>query len=246
MRIVRSPLLILLLSVALASPLLAQAPAQTPGVALGIVVTADRASLGSTAVSAGESVYSGDFLSTGENGSLQLRIGQLSLQLEASSSMHVYTAPYGAVVELNGGSVIYTTPGGKQNAVIVANDVRVTPDVTQPDLGRVTIENPCEVTVYSQRGQAIAQSGKESHLIEQGAAYHVRAENKISYRQYLSPDDNDYHRYHDHEPCAPAYLTHSHLPVAAAGSHFVMASAVIIGAGVGIGVYKSLESPDKP
>jgi hypothetical protein len=246
MSIVRSPLFALLLSVALASPLLAQTPAQTPGVALGIVVTADRASLGNTAVSAGESVYSGDYLSTDDNGSLQLRMGQLSLQLEASSSMHVYTAPYGAVVELNRGSVIYTTPGGKQNVVIVANDVRVTPDVTQPDLGRVTIENPCEVTVYSQRGQANAQSGKESHVIEQGAAYHVRAENKISYRQYLSPDDSDYHHYHDHEPCAPLYLTHGHLPVAGGSSHFLLVAAGAIGVGTGIGVYKALESPDKP
>jgi len=228
----------------LASPLLAQSQPGAP--ALGLIVKASVASVGNAPTSEGASIYSGDYLSTGDNGSLLLRMGPLSLELEASSGAHVYRSPYGAVVELNHGSVIYTAPGGSQNLVIVAADVRVTPDIAQPDMGRVTIDNPCEVSVYSQRGQASVLVGKESRLVEQGKAYRVRAENQISYRQYLSPDDTDYHRYHEHEPCAPLDMTHGHLPLAPAQSHFLLVTAALIGAGTGVAVWKVLESPDKP
>jgi len=241
----RSPLLlVLILSLGLASPLLAQAQAQNP--ALGIIVRSSQASIGNAAASDGASIYSGDYLSTEDNGSLLVRVGALSVELESSSALHIYRAPYGAVLELNHGSVIYTTPGGRENLVIVASDVRITPDASLADLGRVTIENPCEILVYSQRGQADAKAGRETHLVEEGKAYRVRAENRISYREYLSPDDADYHRYHEHEPCAPPEMLHTHFPAAPAQSHFLLATAVLIGVGGGIGVYKALESPDKP
>jgi len=241
----RSPLLLaLILSLGLASPLLAQTQPQNP--ALGIIVRSTQASIGNAAASDGASIYSGDYLSTEDNGSLLVRVGALSVELESSSGLHIYRAPYGAVIELNRGSVIYTTPGGKENLVIVASDVRITPDASLADFGRVTIENPCEITVYSQRGQANAKAGKETHLVEEGKAYRVRAENRISYREYLSPEDADYHRYHEHEPCAPLETLHTHFPAAPAQSHFLLATAVLIGVGGGIGVYKAMESPDKP
>jgi hypothetical protein len=233
-----------LLAAVLGSPLLAQEQAPTP--ALGIIVRSTNAFIDNAATSEGASVYSGDYLSTQENGALQLRVGALSLQLEASSAVHIYRAPYGAVVELNRGSVIYTTPGGNENLVIVGLDVRVTPDTTQPDLGRVSVEDPCEVKVYSQRGQAHVQSGKESKQVEQGKAYRVRAENKISYREYLSPDASDYHRYHEHVPCAAADTLHARAPIAPAQSHFVLLAGTVAGIVSTIAVYKGMESPDHP
>jgi len=226
------------------SPVFAQSQAQAP--ALGMIVKAVDASIGSAAASDGASIYSGDELSTSDKGSLLLRVGPLSLELEASSGVHIYRAPYGAVVELNHGSVIYTTPGGNQNIVIVASDVRVTPDVTLPDLGRVSMDNPCEITVHSQRGKANVLVGRESRIVEESKAYRVRAENHISYRKYLSPDDSDYHNYHEHEPCAPLEMVQGHAPIAAGQSRFLLVSAALIGAGTGIGVWKAFESPDKP
>ena len=234
-----------LLASVLGSPLLAQEQAPTP--ALGIIVRATNAFIGNAATSEGASIYSGDYLSTQENGALQLRVGALSLQLEASSAVHIYRAPYGAVVELNRGSVVYTTPGGNENLVIVGLDVRVTPDTTQAGLGRVSVEDPCEVKVYSQRGQAHVQSGKESKLVEQGKAYRVRAENKISYREYLSPDASDYHRYHEHVPCAAFETAHAHGgPIAPAQSHFLLLAGTVAGIVTTIAVYKGIESPDHP
>jgi hypothetical protein len=235
----------LILSIVLALPLLAQTQSLA-GPAMGVVVKSNGGSIGRLGTSEGSSVYSGDYLSTDDNGLLMVRVGKISLELESSSAMHIYTAPYGAVVELNRGSLVYNTPGGNVNVVIVAADVRVTPDVSGPDLGRVSIENPCEITVYSQRGQANAKVGDETHVVEESKAYRVRAENKISYREYLSPDASDYHRYHDHEPCAAADMVHGHLPIAPGQSRFLLISASLIGLGTGLGVWKAMESPSRP
>jgi len=160
--------------------------------------------------------------------------------------VHIYSAPYGAVVELNHGSVLYTTPGGQQNLVIVASDVRVTPTIANADSGRVTMDDPCDITVYSQNGEANVQVGSENRTVEQGKAYRVHAENELNYRKYLSPDADDYHHYHEHTPCAAAVIPPGHAPVAAASSHFLQVAAGAAGAGVGIAIWKIMESSDRP
>lgn len=219
---------------------------QTQGIALGLVAKAQNAQVGNAPLTEGSTIYSGDYLSTGNEGSLLIRIGPLSLNLETSSAVHVYRTPYGAIVELDQGSVVYTTPGTGENIVVVANDVRVTPAVSIADLGRVSINDPCNVTVYSQRGQADVKSGSESHFVEEGKAYRVRGENEVSYRQYVSPADSDYHNYHGHKPCAPIEMVHGHSPIAAGQSRFLLVTGVLVGAATGIGVWKALESPNRP
>ena len=147
---------------------------QTRSAALGMVVKAENAQVDKAPASEGSTIYSGDYLSTDNGGSLLLRVGTLSLNLESASGAHIYRTPYGAIVELDEGSVVYTTAGNKENIVVVANDVRITPVLSAADLGRVSINDPCNVTVYSQRGQANVQSGSESHYVEEGKAYRVR------------------------------------------------------------------------
>jgi hypothetical protein len=222
------------------------AASQNQGPALGLVAKAQDAKVGNTAVTDGATIYSGDYLSTDQNGSLLLRIGALSLELQGASSMHIYSAPYGAIAELDSGTVVYTTPGNNQNVVIVADDVRVTPFLSVPDLGRVSINDPCNMTVFSQRGQASVQTGSESRVVEEGKSYRVRGENEISYRKYVSPDANDYHDYHGHKPCAPIEMAKGHAPIAAGQSRFLLVTGIVVGTATGIGVWKALESPDRP
>lgn len=226
------------------SAVLAQTAPQTP--ALGLVAQAAQAKIGNAEASQGASIYSGDFLSTGNNGSLLVRVGALAFQLQPNSSLHIYRAPYGAVAELNSGTVVYTTSAGPQNLVIVASDVRVTPNLAYSDFGRVSMDDPCDLTVYSQRGDVNVKVGSESRTVEEGKAYRVRAENSLEYTKYLSPDADDYHKYHVHRPCAPLDLTSGHAPIAPANSHFLLATAVLLGVGGGIAVWKAWESPDAP
>lgn len=219
---------------------------QTRSAALGMVVKAENAQVDKAPASEGSTIYSGDYLSTDNGGSLLLRVGTLSVNLESASGAHIYRTPYGAIVELDEGSVVYTTAGNKENIVVVANDVRITPVLSAADLGRVSINDPCNVTVYSQRGQANVQSGSESHYVEEGKAYRVRGQNEVSYRQYVSPDDTDYHNYHMHKACAPVEMVKGHAPIAAGQSRFLLVTGAVAGAATGIAVWKALESPARP
>jgi hypothetical protein len=142
--------------------------------------------------------------------------------------------------------VVYTTPGTQENIVIVASDVRVTPVLSLADLGRVSMVNPCEITVYSQRGQVNVQVGSESHLIEEAKAYRVRAMYELSYRKYLSPDASDYHDYHDHRPCAPLEMAKGKPPIFPGQSRFLYVAAGVVGIATVWGVDRALESPNRP
>jgi hypothetical protein len=221
-----------------------QTPPANP--ALGLVAKSVSSHIGDVAALDGATVYSGDSLSTEDKGSMLVRVGALSLELQGSTDAHIYRAPYGAVVELNHGTVVYTTPGTQENIVIVASDVRVTPVVALADLGRVSMDTPCEITVYSQRGQVNVQVGSESRLIEETKAYRVRAVYELSYRKYLSPDASDYHDYHDHRPCAPAEMAHGKPPVFAGQSRFTYIAAGVVGIATVVGVDEALESPHRP
>jgi hypothetical protein len=221
---------------------------QTPGTPLGIVGKAVSAHIGNTPVSEGATVYSGDHISTDDSGSLQVNIGKLTVELQANSSAHIYTAPYGAVVELNSGSILYSTPGGGSNVVIVASDVRVTPVLGMADFGRVAIEDKCNVQVQSEKGQADVRVGSEAKTVEQGKSYRVRAENSLSYRDYVSPEANNYHDYHQHSPCAALYQNTKggHLPIAPGQDRFLylaIGTAVVV---TTIPIIKSFESPARP
>jgi hypothetical protein len=224
----------------------AHAQTQTANPPLGLVVRALKAHVGNTTLMDGSTLYSGDFLSTEDGGAVLVRMGSLSLELQGSSAAHVFRTPYGAIAELDRGTAIYTTPGGRENLVIVASDVRVTPVLAVADFGRVTIDDPCNVSVYSQKGQADVQVGSESHFVEEGRAYRVRAENAINYREYVSPEDSDYHNYHAHKPCAPVQMVKGHAPIAPGQSRFLLVASIVVGAATIIAVSEALESPSRP
>jgi len=221
-----------------------QTPPANP--ALGLVAKSVSSHIGDVAALDGATIYSGDALSTEDKGSMLVRVGALSLELQESTAAHIYRAPYGAVVELNQGTVVYTTPGTQENIVIVASDVRVTPVVALADLGRVSMDTPCEITVYSQRGQVNVQVGSESRLIEETKAYRVRAVYELSYRKYLSPDDSDYHDYHDHRPCAPAEMANGKPPIFPGHTPFTYIAAGVVGIATVVAVDEALESPHRP
>jgi len=228
----------------LSVPALAQTPPANP--ALGLVAKSVSGHIGDAASPEGATVYSGDYLYTEDAGSMLVRVGPLSLELQGSTAVHIYRAPYGAIVELNRGTVVYTTPGTQENIVIVASDVRVTPVLLLADLGRVSMDDPCDITVYSQRGQVNVQVGSESHLIEEAKAYRVRAVNELSYRKYLSPDASDYHDFHEHRPCAPVEMAKGKPPIAPGQSRFLYVTVGVVGIATVWGVSEALESPHRP
>jgi hypothetical protein len=245
MKIVRAiSLVFCLLGVCCLAPDRAHAQAASP--ALGIVVKSSAAHIGNAAAADGATVYSGDYLSTEDKGAIQIRVSTLSLELQNNSAAHIYRTPYGAIVELERGTALYTTPGGHENLVIVASDVRATPVLSLPDFGRVSIDDPCKVTVTSLRGQVDVQVGSESRLLEQGKAYRVAAENAISYRDYISPEESDYHNHHEHKPCAVMQTVKGHAPIAPGQNRFLYVAVGTVALIGGLTIPEAFESPSRP
>jgi len=185
---------------------------------LGIVVKSQSANIGNNAATEGETLFSGDLLSTPGGGNLLVRVGSLSFQLEGNSSAYVFRAPYGAIVELVKGSGVYERLDGPQNIVIVASDVRLIPVSSLPGMGRVRMEDPCKISVTVQRGQAAVRVGSETKIIEAGKSYRVSAEYAVSTQEPHSPEADDYHSSHYHRPCAGSQTANGRPPLAAGHS----------------------------
>jgi hypothetical protein len=214
---------------------------------LGMVTKTLSAQIGSSASSEGTTIFSGDYLSTNADGVLQVHVGNLTLELKGSSAAHIFHANYGVVVALNRGSLVYNKPSGPPNIVIVASDVRITPVVSLAGTGNVSVEDPCNLLIQSQRGQVYVQVGSESQLVEEGKAFRVRPISSVSERKSVSPDADDYHESHQHEACAgPTQAMNSHAPLSAGRSRFLYIAAtgaVIITV---VPLLEALESPNRP
>jgi len=218
-------------------------PANPP---LGMVAKSASARVGNNAANDGETVFSGDLVSTQDEGSLLVRIGSLSLQLEGNSSAYVFRTPYGGIVELLKGSAIYERPDGPQNIVLVASDVRVTPGLSSPGMGQVRIDDPCKISVTIQRGEASVRVGTETKEITAGKSYRVSAEYAVTAQEARSPEADDYHSSHYHRPCAGSQTARGHAPVAAGQSKFIyVATGTAIVLTV-IPVLEAFESPKRP
>ena len=214
---------------------------------LGMVTKSMSARIGSSASSEGATIYSGDYLSTDADGVLQVRVGNLAVDLKGGSTAHIFRASYGVIIVLNGGTLAFNKPSGQPNVVIVASDVRITPVVSGASSGSVSVADPCNLLIQSQRGQIYVQVGSQSQMVEQGKAFHVRPIASVSERSPVSPDADDYHASHSHVACEGPKLTMkgarpkppSYSPftaVATGGAIFVTI----------IAVSEALESPSRP
>ena len=214
---------------------------------LGMVTKSMSATIGSSPSSEGATIYSGDYLSTDTDGALQVRVGNLTIDLKGSSSAHIFRATYGVVVALNRGTLAYNKPGGQPNVVIVASDVRITPVVSVASSGSVSVEDPCNLQIQSQRGQIYVQVGSQSQIVEQGKAFRVRPISSVSEHSPVSPDADNYHASHSHQACeGPTQTLKNGRPKPPSYSPF---TAVAVGGTIlvtTIAIVKTFESPNRP
>ena len=144
--------------------------------ALGIVVQADRASLGSQVASEGTTVYDGDRLSTAAGGSLRLLIGEAMLYVTEQSNVIVHQDANLAAKEfeaelVSGAAVISVTAG--TTAEIVASSARIRPIAEMRGVVQVRFVGPHELMVFARRGPAQISYRGESETIAEGKSYHV-------------------------------------------------------------------------
>src|SRR5271155_5285724 len=155
---------------------LAGIPGSAKPDALGIVVKADHASLGSQAASEGTTVYDGDRLSTEAKGSLQLLIGDAMLYVAEQSSVIVHEDARIAAKEfevelVSGAAVLSVTTG--TTADIVASSARVRPMAETRGVVQVQRVGAQELIVFARRGPAQISYRGESETIAEGKSYRV-------------------------------------------------------------------------
>ncbi len=169
---------------------------------IAVILEASGARVASSVASPGGTVFSGDILSTGSGGRLQLQAGRSRFTLSSDSIATIHSRASGVVADLERGTMLFSSDTGEGLEVVVS-DVRILPRMAQATLGEVSILNACQVRVTSQRNLLTMLRGKETRALEENVSYVVTPENSIETRQdsRISPDDAGFHSMHTHRPC---------------------------------------------
>jgi hypothetical protein len=223
---------------------------------VAVVTQVTGATVGITSVSVGSTIFSGDLARTEAAGQLQMRSGGVQFVLEPDSSARIFKSDSRILIELEQGSVSYSSPGASESIAIFAQDARFVPHAGASAAGRITIVSPCSVRATVLSGLLDASSGTENKTIEEGKTFSVLPDNAVQYNGAWKPQPSDYpdysrsaeyHRSHTHVSCAAKESKAHKLPGAAGNpGHFeqVVAGGIIVT--TAILVHQALESPDKP
>ncbi|HTZ33347.1 MAG TPA: hypothetical protein VMH31_12880 [Methylomirabilota bacterium] len=208
----------------------ATTPTATP---LGTVIAADHAHVGDAGADVGTTVYGGDRLSTETQGTVQVRAGAARLLLSSSSAAVVNDSDGAPSAKLVQGTATFST-GNAQAFTLYASKAVVRPQTDAPTIGQVTYVNDKELMVTARRGSIVVNVENDTQIVEEGK----------SYRVVLDPDA---------EAQGPAGAGGGQGPHGSGGgplkagrSHFLIIAVAATAAGTGVGIYKALESPDRP
>ena len=155
--------------------LLASSGAIPPVDIFGIVTQASDASLSYGAISAGASVYDGDTLATGVDGTLTLRATSSMIDLGTRSRVTLPSASAAdkcAQFTLSAGTVMFATP---QTAAIEirADQADIRPATQVPSSGQITVITPSSFEIFARRGALKIQYRDDTEMIAEGKSYRV-------------------------------------------------------------------------
>jgi hypothetical protein len=142
--------------------------------ALGMVVLADHARLGSEAAAEGTTIYDGDRLSTDADGSMRFMVGEAIVYLPDQSCVTLRRgrAAKEFEAELVSGTVVLSVRTGTA-AEIVASSARIRPVSETRGVVQVGIVGPHELIVFARRGPAQISYRGETETIAEGKSYRV-------------------------------------------------------------------------
>jgi len=199
--------------------------------ALGIIVQVEHATLGSAAAAEGTTIYDGDRISTNEEGSARLRIGEAMLQLADKSSVILHSDAGREAkefeAELLSGTASLSAAAGTEGE-IVASGARVRTVSDTRGVVRVQRIGPYELIVFAERGPAQISYRGDSETIPEGK----------SYRVLLNPSDD--------EGTAGSGAKHSGKRRKALLLIAIPAGAAALAFGLWHETNKGVESPDRP
>lgn len=215
--------LAIVLSAAMVCVPFVTAPASAASAPLGVVLQAERATVGADATLGGATIYDGDRLGTSQNGTLRARLGGSQMYLRASSSARVHTLSNGFSAELNGGTVVVSSPEG-QSFQLVADGAMIRPAGSQATTAEVTWVTPTQLLLTANRGSLQISMEDEVKTIDAGSSYRMEVEAA--------------------DPAAEPMPQHG--PYHTASNHFILIAIAAISAATAIGVWRALVSPSAP
>lgn len=215
---------------------------------VGVVLASKSAWAGTTTISDGSNVLSGEWVRTDEKGYLRLRVSSLQLALTASTTARIFRSGNKVAIDLQSGSIVYSSKLLALPLTIYAADVQFSPVLDQPATGVVEVLAPCEANVRVSQGSLQVAFGEKRHILTAGqrdtaaTQYGVQFDTtKFSASIPLESSDPAFHGSHQHIAC-DAWRLKSPVRMPPAEK------AVIAGVAVGtvITLIKALESPEGP
>lgn len=199
--------------------------------ALGTIISAERAHVGTSGASVGATVFSGDQLSTEEAGSMQIRAGGARFMLSASSSASLLAVNDGPPsARLFSGTAVFSTAGAKA-FTLYADKAHIRPQTDEPTIAQVSIVSARELTVRSTRGPLIISVDDEMQIVPSGSAYRVILDPT---KEELAVASQGSAVYSGRSPTPPGR------------TRFLLIAIVITGVITAIAIDEALESPSDP
>jgi hypothetical protein len=227
------PRLRVIVATSLASVLLTAPVYGVPAAdALGTVVTANGASVSGAGAAVGTTIFSGDKLTTADDGSVQLRAGAARFLLSKSSIASIGEDNGTPVATLLRGSAAFSTAAAKAFSLIASRAV-IRPKSDEPTIGQVTLLDAKQLLVSCTRGALTITVDGDSRVITEGSSYRVVLDPEEEAQQQPPPEGS-------------GTKGSGRPPISAGTSKFVwyaIGAAVIVTA---IALHEALESPDRP
>jgi len=170
----RALVALLLSAVLVGAPVVWAQPA-----AMGVVILAAGAQLGSGKVSTGATVFDGDQFQTNADGVLRLRIGTAQVHLGGGSVVTLRRAEYGTQAILLGGTMsVSAAPAAAVDRFAVTHIIDIAVNGAalrtvgdRPTVAQVSILGPKEFYVVVRRGALEFSYNGESEVIPEGSMY---------------------------------------------------------------------------
>lgn len=201
-----------------------------PATPLAMVVSADRAHVGTAPASVGTTVFSGDRLETEQLGKVQVRTDAARLLLSGASKATWGMEADRPEVTLTRGTATFSTANSNAFALRMATAV-IRPEGKGPTIGNVTVLGAKELVVRCSRGAVSITVDDDSRVIPEGAAYHI----------VLDPDPS---MMASAEAAQPSSGTKP--PKSGGKSKFIWFAIGAVAVVTFFAVRQALESPDRP
>lgn len=201
--------------------------------ALGTIVAADRASVSGAGAEVGTTIFSGDKLSTGDAGSVQLRAGAARFLLSESSVATVSEMDGIPSATLLRGTATFSTASAKAFALMVSTAV-IRAKSDQPTVGQAGLIDAKHLIVKCMRGTLTISVGDDTREIPEGTAYRVVLEPSNEEAQQQPP------------PEGSGTKGSGRPPLMAAKSKFVWYAVGAVAVVTFLAIQEAVESPDRP